>query len=134
MKLGSFFKFLINPNSGYSSKRFAALVLLMFGILIPVVCMFLDPIGEIHDSILLLALQLLASGCGLLGFTLKEKFITKPHVILPTVTKDDEVKENVSPTEDESDIGPDMTESYDDYPKSVRRRRSSDNYTNNNLG
>lgn len=67
-----FFKNLISANSGYSSKRFSALILLFSGISIPIIAMFIKPYGIIDDSILILSLQLLAAGCGLLGFTLKE--------------------------------------------------------------
>ena len=104
MKATQFFKFLISPTSGYSSKRFAALILLFFGILVPIVCMFLPPLGEVHDSILLLALQLLASGCGLLGFTLKDKpVIGRPQVILPEESIEDEVIEDIPPKVEKSE-------------------------------
>lgn len=83
-----FFKNLIRANSGYSSKRFCALVLLFSGITIPVICLFMKPIGVLDDSVLLLALQLLASGCGLLGFTLGEKYqspLTKKIEVTKTI-------------------------------------------------
>lgn len=73
-----FFKNVVRSNSGYSSKRLAALVLLGSGIIIPTICLFLNPIGEISESVLILTCQLLATGCGLLGFTLKETVYTRP--------------------------------------------------------
>lgn len=64
---------LIKSKSGFSSKRFAALLLILSSVLIPVICMLIsDPIGSVDESILILSAQLLMSACGLLGFTLKE--------------------------------------------------------------
>lgn len=78
MRISEFLTKLIQANSGYSSKRLAALILLASGIIIPVVCIFIKPIGVIDDSVLILSLQLLAAGCGLLGFTLGEARRPKP--------------------------------------------------------
>lgn len=74
MKTTEFLKEVVtsNSNSGISSKRLLAAILIFFGIASPITCIFLEPIGEIDDSILILSAQFLVSGCSLLGFTLKE--------------------------------------------------------------
>lgn len=78
MKVSEFLTKLVQSNSGYSSKRLAALVLIASGIIIPVICIFIRPVGVIDDSVLILSLQLLAAGCGLLGFTLGEARRPRP--------------------------------------------------------
>lgn len=88
MKISEFLTKLIQSNSGYSSKRLAALILIASGIVIPVMCLFIKPIGVIDDSVLVLSLQLLAAGCGLLGFTLGEaKFHRRPSPSKPAKPK-----------------------------------------------
>lgn len=73
MKTGEFLKEVVTSTNGnLSSKRFLATILIFFGIAAPITCIFLEPIGVIDDSILILSVQFLVSGCSLLGFTLKE--------------------------------------------------------------
>lgn len=78
MKVTEFIKNLIKADSGYSSKRLSAMLLIVFSIIIPIVCLFLEPLGQIDDSVLILSAQLLVSGCSLLGFTLKEASFSRP--------------------------------------------------------
>jgi hypothetical protein len=78
MKVTEFIKNLIKADSGYSSKRLSAMLLIVFSIIIPIVCLFLKPVGTIDDSVLILSAQLLVSGCSLLGFTLKEASFSRP--------------------------------------------------------
>lgn len=78
MKVTEFIKNLIKADSGYSSKRLSAMLLIVFSVIIPIVCLFLKPVGTIDDSVLILSAQLLVSGCSLLGFTLKEASFSRP--------------------------------------------------------
>lgn len=78
MRITEFIKNLIKADSGYSSKRLSAMLLIVFSIIIPIVCLFLKPLGVIDDSVLILSAQLLVSGCSLLGFTLKEASFSRP--------------------------------------------------------
>lgn len=67
-----FLSILVSSNNEFSSKRISSLVLIMSGIILPAICVFMDPKGIIDESILILSAQFLAAACGLLGFTLKE--------------------------------------------------------------
>lgn len=78
MKFTEFIKELVKSRSGYSSKRFSALILVVSSILIPIISMFIsNPMGSIDESVLILSAQLLISACGLLGFTMKENIVNK---------------------------------------------------------
>lgn len=79
-----FLSILVSSNSEFSSKRISALVLILSGIILPTICLFMDPKGIIDESILILSAQFLATACGLLGFTLKEsKVPNKVSTIKP---------------------------------------------------
>ena len=56
--------------------------------------MFLDPLGEVHDSILVLVAQLLTAGCGLIGLTLGESLFDKRKLKSSQKSKDQENSEN----------------------------------------
>lgn len=77
MKFLEFLRLSVSSNSGISSKRLMGSVCVLCGILIPLIAMFIDPEGEIHESVLILVAQLLTSGCGLLGLTLGERLFYK---------------------------------------------------------
>ena len=77
MKFTEIIRLVISSNSGVSSKRLMGSLCIVSGILIPLIAMFIDPKGEIHDSVLVLMAQLLTAGCGLLGLTLGESVFYK---------------------------------------------------------
>lgn len=93
MKVTELIKNLIRSDSGYSSKRMSGMILILFSIVVPIICIFLDPIGQLDDSILVFSAQLMISGCSLLGFTLKESN-------LPTKSKKDLDKNKCDLTKD----------------------------------
>lgn len=119
MKPIEFFKNLIAANSGYSSKRFLAVVTIFSGIFIPLLAMFIGTKGVIDDSILVLSLQLLAAGCGLLGFTLGEARVPKKKTDLNT------------PKPEESNKTDDQVTRKKRTPYGYR---SNDNELNDNIG
>ena len=94
MKFFEFLRISVSSNSGISSKRLVGSICVLSGILIPLIAMFLDPLGEVHDSILVLVAQLLTAGCGLLGLTLGESLFDKRKLKSSQKSKDQENSEN----------------------------------------